>query len=412
MNTEDRIRQLEQEVAALKSLLPQTSDSRPVVVSVGAADGTFNDIDSDERSSRRSMLRLAGAGAIGAVGAALVGVQSAAAANGISLLGASNTTPNLTEIAYTGSTGGDAFLFSAPAVTGGTSGVFFGVVTGRSNTLTVPNGVSGATAVSGSAGVVGEATAIGSVGVLGLTATVNSIGVQGQSSGNIGVAVQGQSFGPGSIGGSFLGVTAGVTSSSSTGLGGSFSGGLAALKVASSNPAPRARANAHARGEIDTDTNGDLWLCTVAGSPGTWRKIAGPASAGAYHAVSPGRVYDSRLHALNHAPISNTNGPYTLGTSARADALTGVYVQSNFVPPGSTAITANVTITGTTGSGFLVVNPGGVGTVNASTINWFGAGQTLANGVSLTLGGDRQLTVVLGGVGSTHFIIDVTGYYL
>ena len=274
MNTEDRIRQLEQEVAELKTKLSKTSDSRPLAVSDGAADDTFNDNDNDgdhdaERSSRRSMLRLAGAGAIGAVGAAFVGVQSAAAANGISIVGASNTTAALTEIAYSGSTSGDAFLFSAPAVTGGTFGDFFGVVTGRSNTITVPNGVSGATNVSGFAGVVGEATAAGAAGVLGLTAAVNSIGVQGQSTGNIGVAVQGQSFGTNSIGGSFLGVTAGVTSSSTTGLGGSFSGGLAALKVASSNPAPRARANAHARGEIDTDTNGDLWLCTVAGSPGT-----------------------------------------------------------------------------------------------------------------------------------------------
>ena len=58
------------------------------------------------------------------------------------------------------------------------------------------------------------------------------------------------------------------------------------------------------------------------------------------------------------------------------------------------------------------MNPGGDTVEGASTINWSAAGQTLANGVALTLNGSRQLTVVAGGPGSTNFIIDISGYWL
>ena len=50
--------------------------------------------------------------------------------------------------------------------------------------------------------------------------------------------------------------------------------------------------------------------------------------------------------------------------------------------------------------------------VGASTINWSAPGQVLANGVTLTLNTDRQLTIVAGGGGSTEFIVDISGYYL
>ena len=77
----------------------------------------------------------------------------------------------------------------------------------------------------------------------------------------------------------------------------------------------------------------------------------------------------------------------------------------------ATAIAANITIVSTDGAGFLVCNPGGVTSVDASTINWSAPGQSLANGVILALDDQRRLTVVAGGGGSTHVIIDVTGYF-
>lgn len=71
-----------------------------------------------------------------------------------------------------------------------------------------------------------------------------------------------------------------------------------------------------------------------------------------------------------------------------------------------------MTVTGTTGGfGYLAINPGGNTVEGASTINWFGAGQSLANGVALSLNGSRQVTVICNGGGNTHFIIDVAGYF-
>ena len=35
------------------------------------------------------------------------------------------------------------------------------------------------------------------------------------------------------------------------------------------------RSTSGAIGAIDVDTNGDVWLCTVAGAPGTWRRLSG-----------------------------------------------------------------------------------------------------------------------------------------
>ena len=87
--------------------------------------------------------------------------------------------------------------------------------------------------------------------------------------------------------------------------------------------------------------------------------------------------------------------------------------RADFVTAGATAVTANVTATNTVGTGYLAVNPGGTTSVAASTINWVGTGLNLANGVTLTLNANRELTVICGGQpgAQANFIIDITGYY-
>jgi hypothetical protein len=62
---------------------------------------------------------------------------------------------------------------------------------------------------------------------------------------------------------------------------------------------------------------------------------------------------------------------------------------------------ANVAVVNTVNAGYLTINPGGVTTVSASTINWGTSNQTQSNGVSLTLDNARQVTVIAGGPGST-----------
>ena len=102
----------------------------------------------------------------------------------------------------------------------------------------------------------------------------------------------------------------------------------------------------------------------------------------------------------------------TISVADRRNLTSGVVELAGFVPAGATAITANVGVVDTVGSGFVAVNPGGTTTVSAASINWFAAGQILNNGQNLTLNATREVTLIAGGGGSTHVVIDVTGYYL
>ena len=194
--------------------------------------------------------------------------------------------------------------------------------------------------------------------------------------------------------------------------GGIFNGADADIGISpSGNPPPSYVLRRNTAGLIKLDSSNVLWLCVEDGTPGVWQQIGGLGTAGAYHAVTPRRVYDSRrrTYPLNGVLSSGQHRTISVANSYNNN---GVLVTSNFVPAGATAVFANVTIDDTVGAGYLTVNPGGDTVEGASTINWSAAGQTLANGVALTLNGSRQLTVVAGGPGSTNFIIDISGYWL
>lgn len=171
------------------------------------------------------------------------------------------------------------------------------------------------------------------------------------------------------------------------------------------------RSDAHLTGDLVSDGFGNLWFCVASGTPGTWRKLAGPTTAGSFHALTPGRVYDSR--ATQPLPGAlNSGSTKTISVANRRNTVGGAIVESNFVPAGASAVFCNVTVIPTAGSGYLAVNPGGVTAINASTIHWPSPGHVVDNGIAAKLDGNRQLTVVAAGGGATHFLIDVMGYYL
>ena len=137
-----------------------------------------------------------------------------------------------------------------------------------------------------------------------------------------------------------------------------------------------------------------------AGSPGTWREIAGPATAGSFHAIEPRRVYDSR-------PGSKLS-PGQDRTISIANATDGTL---DVVPGKATAVALTVTVTETEGvGGFIAVRPGGTVYNGTSSINWFGPNQSLATTVITGLDAARQITLSAGAQ-NTHLVIDVTGYY-
>lgn len=177
---------------------------------------------------------------------------------------------------------------------------------------------------------------------------------------------------------------------------------------------PPTRTDAHQRGEIDTDSAGDLWYCVTAGTPGTWRKLSGATTAGTFHAITPTRVYDSRR--AEPAPgVLATGASRTVSVKDGRNIDTGAVdtTKLNIVPAGATAIACNITAVNTVGaSGFLTVNPGGVTTISAASVNWSGT-QVVNNGIVAAINpATLQVTVVCGGTGaSCNFVLDVTGYW-
>lgn len=176
--------------------------------------------------------------------------------------------------------------------------------------------------------------------------------------------------------------------------------------------APQARTDEHQVGEIDLDGTGALWLCVADGAPGTWRELGGPTSCDSFHVIAPTRVYDSRY---DREPLHG--GPLEAGDSRVvpvADARpAGEAEQLGVVPRGATAITCQVSVVDTAGSGFLSLHAADAAVSTSASISWWGPGQAVTNGTVVALDGARRIRVVAGGSAgaATHFAIDVTGYY-
>jgi hypothetical protein len=170
---------------------------------------------------------------------------------------------------------------------------------------------------------------------------------------------------------------------------------------------------AHSAGEIAYDGDDVLAACVVTGNPGTWRVLASPSTAGALHPITPTRVYDSRR------PLPTGGGPLssgvvrTISVADGRDLLTGAVTQSDVVPEGATAVAYNVTAINTVAIGFLTINPGGVETISAATVNWTTNGINIGNASVVGISADRTVTVLCGGdLALAHFTIDIVGYYL
>ena len=421
-------------------------------------------------------MRIAGAAAVGGV-AALAAGRTAAADDGVGLIGGTPTiAADPVRTRYTGAAGNIGYLFESGTASASNATVYPSVIGAwAKNTGGPVNGVYAFSELGSGAGVFGEATGTNGVGLIGSgtksgvegrNSAIDGTGVQGIGSGLRGVGVRGRGAtgvegtsvgGPGVSGESsgnhgVVGTTryedsAGVYGIShatagtgavgycetpgSTGVlgfgqltGGNFQSiwGVAVtattlrahLLLVPQGAAPPTRTEAYATGEVVVDAPGDFWVCVAAGMPGTWRKLAGYSTAGAFHAIEPARVYDSRL------PMTPTaNGTLATGQARvipvadRRNLTTGVVTAANVVPAGATAVAYNVTVTQTSGRGFAYIAPGDATEISASTINWSAENTaSIANAAVVKLDGSRRLKVFVGGVAaSTQFIIDITGYY-
>lgn len=122
--------------------------------------------------------------------------------------------------------------------------------------------------------------------------------------------------------------------------------------------------------------------------------------ASTFHATSPERILDTREGL-------GLTGRFWAGVP-RSFQVTG----NGGVPANATAVTGNLTVTGSTGAGYLSLGPTVSATPDASTLN-FPKGDTRANNVTVRLGpGGKLGAVYAGAVGTTaQVVFDVTGYF-
>jgi hypothetical protein len=224
-----------------------------------------------------------------------------------------------------------------------------------------------------------------------------------------------------------LGQLAGIVSNCDTGpgvLGASYGGpGLlaesnygTAIHMRRRGDSPIASApnrTGHTAGDLDTDMNHDLWWCTTdnvvsasAPDPTHWRKVAGPATAGALHLrPTPVRVYDSRPGL---APVAV--GPKTPLVSATERTI-DTTVNSSGVPAGATAVLVNVAATDTTGTGFVGLYKTGEQWPGTSNLNWDHPGATVSNLALTAVDTTGHFTVYAGGNGQLHVVVDLIAFY-
>ena len=301
---------------------------------------------------------------------------------------------------------GSSTATNLPAILGLSAGNNTGVLgySGPGLPPSSPPTLTGVYGVSAGVGVEGESTA--GTGVLGKSSS--GVGLDGDSASGVGVVGRSTT---GTAVLAYIGTAPRPTAPTGTAVFGAgdlggydlYAGGSGRLGlVQGPDVGSPGSPFVSAVGVLFVDAAADLWVCVVGGTPGQFRKLAGPATAGSLHPIVPARVYDSRI----------AGGPLAVSgmrTISIATATSGGTV----VPADATAVAYNLTVAATVGAGWLGVVPAGATFGGTSSINWFGPGQTLANGGVVKLGGDRQCDIWIGGraASSTQFIVDITGYY-
>ncbi len=125
----------------------------------------------------------------------------------------------------------------------------------------------------------------------------------------------------------------------------------------------------------------------------------------AYKAVTPARLMDTRPGQMTIDRQAEGIGPVGPGVALMLN-VTG---RGGVPETGVKAVVLNITATAPTSGGFLTVFPSGEARPLASNLN-FGPGQTVPNLVVAKVGALGQVSIY-NDTGSTHVIVDVTGWF-
>ncbi len=135
---------------------------------------------------------------------------------------------------------------------------------------------------------------------------------------------------------------------------------------------------------------------------GYFMPAAAAPTGGRFTAVTPVRVYDAGA-----APLA----PGATRTVSVANQLPSEGGATNVVPAGATAVAYNITVVRPNAGGHMRVFPGDKASSPASTINWTGTGDVVANGLQVRLAADRTIRVYNAAGAPVRFLVDVVGYY-
>jgi len=360
-------------------------------MSIDSIDDVDQETQPETGTSRRNLVTkgvVAAAVAAVATGGLTKNVHAGNGTGAVFNLGVTNTAVPATKLS------GGSTLEVTDGYSSGNASIY-GVTTG-STTIASNYGVRGDNNGSTGAGVYGRMLGTAGVGVRG-EASTGGYGVYGEHTGTTsGVGVMGKTaVGTGAFGLSASGN--GVAGSGSIDLAAVGSGRIQLQKTPT--PAPTS-GGPGGLGTIAKDATGSLWYCYATNK---WHKLAGPTTSGAFHAIAPQRVYDSRA---GEAPLAVAKGVLNTGQERVVDCT----VNNTLVPATAKAVVLNLTAANAAGRGNLAVYPDGTAAPTTSTVNYT-PGVNIANSTTSGCGPGAKIKVKAGGSTGADFIIDIVGYY-
>jgi hypothetical protein len=389
---------LESELAGLREQVVElTSRLRALEGDIDGGNGTNGD---GKATSRRDLLRLAGALAAGAAGTLVLRPISAAAASGGNMiLGQANDADAPTKLSPSAASAPTALfevigqnpptipanpsthLVSAGTYANITVPVLLAVspygvfpTTGGQTPTTVYPGVG---PIQGIGGPVVEGSGNSEIHV--------SEGVDGFAGVDV---ADTKAVGAGVVGSSDYGI--GVVGSGGTDIAAFGTGYFAQAAITDANgiltagPPPQPVYNF----EQARDKDGALWLSTASQVAGEeWRRM------NTFITINPFRIYDSRPNAR---PANSTTNIQIAGI--------------NGIPSDAIGVFGNLTAINPSANGFLTMWPAGQPLAATNSLNYTKGVPALSNHVVSGLGTAGQVSVYVSGNGSTAFLFDVQGY--
>ena len=151
---------------------------------------------------------------------------------------------------------------------------------------------------------------------------------------------------------------------------------------------------------IVTGSDGNIWFPEITSNNIGRVSVSAAPGAMALSTLTPCRVADTRI-------TGGAAGPSLHAAFTRTLPLAG----QCGIPASARAISVNVTVTGSTQDGYLVLFPGSAPRPASSTLN-YRANQTRANNAVIGLGPGGTIAIFCGqATGFAELILDVSGYF-